>query len=183
MLEITFVTGNKEKLREAKEILNKDIKINNIDIDLIEVQEIDGKKVAIEKAKTAYNIVKKPLFVEDTSLYIQSWNKLPGTFNKWFMRTVGNEGIIRMLKDFNDRSANAETVIAYHDGKKIRTFIGTVKGEISDKVRGENGFGWDKIFIPNGLNKTQAELSASEKNSLSTRRKAIEKLKRYLNEK
>jgi non-canonical purine NTP pyrophosphatase (RdgB/HAM1 family) len=178
-MKITFVTGNSEKLREVREILN-DMEIVGENIDLNEIQELDGKKVAISKAELAYGIIKKPLIVEDTSLYIKSWKGLPGTFNKWFMKTVGNEGILKMLSGFGDKSATAETVIVYKDDASLKIFDGITEGSISETIRGENGFGWDKIFVPKGSDKTQAELTASEKNGISSRRKALEKLKKYL---
>jgi len=179
-MELIFVTGNIEKLREVADILGKDFNISGKVIDLPEIQDLDAEKIVFNKAQSAFDLINKPIIVEDTSLYIKGWNGLPGPFNKWFMRTVGNEGIIKMLSGYNDRSALAETIFAYHDTKEIKIFKGIVKGSISDTIRGEGGFGWDKIFIPDGLEKTQAELSSSKKNKISARKRALEKLKAYL---
>lgn len=181
-MKITFVTGNQEKLREVKEILGNSIEVVGRDIDLPEIQEIDGEKIAISKAEAAYSIIQLPLIVDDSSLYINSWNGLPGALNKWFIRTVGNEGIIKMLSSFDDKGAKSEAVIAYHDGKNVKVFKGVVVGRISDIPKGENGFGWDKIFIPEGFNKTQAEMTSDEKNTISHRKKALDQLIKYLNE-
>ncbi len=179
-MEITFLTGNLKKLEEIRTILGKDFDVKNIELDIKEIQDIDGLQVAVKKAKDAFRLVQKPIIVEDTSLYIKAWHNLPGAFNKWFMKTVGNEGMLKMLESYEDRSAVAQTVIAYNDGKGVRTFEGMVKGKISKEIKGENGFGWDKIFIPDGQDKTFAEVSSEEKNSKSARKIAAEGLRGFL---
>ncbi len=182
-MEITFLTSNQDKIKEAREILGEAIRLNFQKVDLDEVQEIDGAKVVIKKANDAFRLIKKPLLVEDTSLYIVPWKGLPGALIKWFLKTVNNEGIINMLQNSKKRDAIAHTVVAYHDGKNIRIFEGSTTGLISKKVAGENGFGWDKIFIPKGFNKTQAEMSSEEKSKISSRKTALEKLKNFLQQK
>lgn len=179
-MDIVFLTGNGDKLREAREILGDKFHITNKDLDIDEIQEIDGAKVVIKKAQDAFKILKSPLIVEDTSLYIVSWKGLPGALIKWFLKTVNNEGIVDMLGTAKNRNAIAQTVIAYHNGTNIRVFEGTVNGSVSTEVLGENGFGWDKIFIPEGFTKTQAEMTNEEKNKISSRKKALEKLRDYL---
>lgn len=179
-MDIVFLTGNGDKLRETREILGENFQITNKDLDIDEIQEIDGAKVVIKKAQDAFAIVKTPLIVEDVSFYIVSWKGLPGSLIKWFTKTVGNEGILEMLKGFKNRKAIAQTLIAYHDGKNIRIFEGTTNGLVSEKVLGENGFGWDKIFIPDGHTKTYGEMTQDEKNKTSSRKIALVKLKDYL---
>lgn len=179
-MELTFLTGNKGKLEEARTILGEKINLVSQDIDLDEVQEIDSTKIIIKKAQDAYRLVRKPLIIEDTSLYLVAWKGLPGALIKWFLKTVGCEGILDMLKSFTNRSAFAQTAIAYHDGRNIRMFESTVKGKISEKVKGENGFGWDNIFIPDGQDKTYAKMKPDEKNKISSRKVALEKLRTYL---
>lgn len=182
-MEIIFVTGNKNKLQEAKNILGNKINIVSKDLDIDEIQEIDSTKIIVKKTQDAFKLIRKPLIVEDTSLYLVAWKGLPGALVKWFLKTVGSEGILKMLSGFTNRNALAQSVIAYHDGKNIRVFENTVKGTISEKIRGINGFGWDNIFIPEGFAKTYAEMSSNEKNKISPRKIALEKLKRYLSTK
>jgi len=179
-MDLIFITGNEGKLKEAREILGNHFQVANNGIDIEEIQEIDGTKVVIKKAQDAFNIIRQPLIVEDTSLYIVSWRGLPGALIRWFLKTVDNEGILEMLKGVKNRKAIAQTAIAYHDGKNIRIFESTINGSISDKAVGTNGFGWDKIFIPDGSAKTQAEMTSEEKNKISSRKKAFEKLRDYL---
>lgn len=173
-----FATGNKNKLREVNEILG--MNLEQIDLDLLEPQGIDILEVVEEKAKDAFEKCGKSVLVEDTGLGFSAWNGLPGALIKWFMDTVDNEGIIKMMESETDRSATAKTVVGFYDGTECHTFVGEVHGEISQKVRGENGFGWDKVFIPISHDKTFAEMSPEEKNGISMRKMAIEKLKKYL---
>lgn len=179
-MEIIFLTGNSGKLEEARSILGKKIKIIPEPFDLDEIQEIDGKAIIIKKAQEAFKLIKKPLIIEDTSLYFIAWKGLPGALIKWFLKSVGSQGILNMLNGFNNRSAIAQSLIAFHDGKNVRIFEGTVRGKVPHKIKGENGFGWDNIFIAEGQIKTYTEMKSDEKNKKSPRRIALEKLKEYL---
>ena len=86
-MELYLVTGNKDKLREAQQILGEQIK--NIDIDLEEIQELDSDKVSEHKAKLAWEKVKRPLITWENALYISCLNDFPGPLIKWFWKTVG----------------------------------------------------------------------------------------------
>ncbi|MAF80132.1 non-canonical purine NTP pyrophosphatase, RdgB/HAM1 family [bacterium] len=174
-----FVTSNKNKLREFEEIL--EIKLEQIELDLDEIQEIDVKKVIEHKASEAYAKIQKPVIVEDTGLYIESWKGFPGALAKWVDKTIGFKNIPHLLK--GDRRARAETAVGYYDGKEFRSFRGKIEGSIPTKPRGETGFGWDTIFVPEGHEKTFAEMDAEEKNKISMRRSALEKLKLFLHDK
>lgn len=171
-----FITGNKNKFKEAKEILPE---IKQIKLYLPEIQEMDAKKIIEEKLKEAIKKNKGNFFCEDTSLYINSLNGLPGPLIKWFMQTLGNKGIFKLIENSNDKSATAKTIIGYTDGKKVLFFEGAIKGKIVFP-RGKTNFGWDPLFMPKGYNKTFAGLGLNEKNKISMRRKALIKLKSYL---
>lgn len=171
-----FVTSNKNKLREFEEILG--IKLEQIELDLDEIQEVDVERVVEHKAREAYKKTKKPVIVEDTGLYIEEWNGLPGALVKWFERTIGYEKLARMIE--KNRKAYAKTVIGYFNGKEYKNFIGEIKGSIAEKPRGKTGFGWDVIFIPKGHDRTFAEMGGEEKNKISMRRLALEGLKKFL---
>jgi XTP/dITP diphosphohydrolase len=171
-----FVTRNKNKLREFEEIL--ETKFEQIELDLDEIQEIDVQKVIEHKAREAYAKTKEPAIVEDTGLYFEAWNDLPGALIKWFEKAVGYEKLAQMLGE--DRRAKAQTVIGYYDGKNHKNFSGEIQGSIAPEPRGQTGFGWDIIFIPKGHEKTFAEMGPEEKNKISMRRIAIEHLKKFL---
>lgn len=177
MNSLIFATGNKNKLAEAESIL--DIKIKGTSLEIPEVQSLDPVEVAIEKAKAYYEKIKKPLFVEDVSFVFNALNKLPGPYIDGFTKSLGNSGILELLKG-KDRKAVAQTTIAYIKSKnKIYTFEGKMYGEISKSEKGENGFGWDPIFIPNGSIKTLAQMELEEKNKYSMRAKALKKFKNW----
>jgi len=175
MLPKYFATKNKNKLLEVNQILGYDLK--QISIDLYEPQGIDLLDIISEKAKDVFNKTGKIVLVEDTAIEFNGWNKLPGALIKWFLDTVGNEGLIKMMANFENRSAVAKTAIAFFDGKKLYSFIGEINGIISDSVRGSEGFGWDSIFIPEGSLKTFGEMTRDEKNKISMRKLALEKMK------
>jgi non-canonical purine NTP pyrophosphatase (RdgB/HAM1 family) len=171
-----FVTGNHQKLKEFEEIL--EVKLDYLDLDLEEIQSIEVKEVAEHKARQAYEILKEPVIVEDTGLYFEELKGLPGALVKFFVKKLTLDQICFLVKE--NRSAKAVTCIAYFDGKELKTFIGETEGKIALKPRGNNGFGWDAIFIPEGYDRTFAELTDEEKISKFMRKEAIKKLKGFL---
>lgn len=173
-----FATTNKNKLREVNEILGEELE--SIEVELIEPQALDVEDVVKEKAKDAFAKTGKPVLVEDTGVYFSAWNGLPGALIKWFLSTVGNQGILKMLSTETNRQAIAKTAVGFYDGKNIHIFTGEVKGIIPSELRGENNFGWDPIFIPNGYEKSFAEMAPEEKNQISMRYLALSKLKEDL---
>jgi non-canonical purine NTP pyrophosphatase (RdgB/HAM1 family) len=176
-MKIYFITGSKGKFEEVKEIIPE---ILQKDIDLPEIQEIDAKKIITYKLQEALRHVKSSCIVEDTSLYITSLNGLPGPLIKWFMKTVGIEGLFSIVANVKNKSAVAKTIIGYaKDSKSIIFFEGEVKGKIV-KPRGNKGFGWDPIFQPDGSKKTFGEMEFEEKMAFSMRKIAILKLKKVL---
>jgi len=177
--KINFVTGNQGKITEAKEILEIEIvpvKIEQLD----EIQTNDPLECVSKKAISAYNFLKKPVLVDDTRLFFSSLSGLPGVFIDYFMDALGNGGLLRLLANEKDRAAIAQTSLCYFDGKKSLVVFGKVQGKISKVEKGENGFGWDAIFIPDGSKKTFAEMTSQEKNKISMRKLALEQLKKLL---
>ncbi len=168
-----FVTGNQNKLKEFEAILG--IKLNHTDLDLDEIQSIDVEEVAIHKAKQAYQLLKESVIVEDTGLYFEELNGLPGALVKFFVKKLTLDQICSLVKE--NRKATAITCIAYFDGKEVQVFRGETKGEIATGPRGNTNFGWDPIFIPEGSNQTFAEISFEEKQYSSMRGEAIKRLK------
>lgn len=174
MRSLTFITGNLNKVTWTKRYMH--IPIAHKKLDLLEIQSLDPKKVVEHKVKQAYELLKKPVLVEDTSLTISAWGRLPGPFIKYFLEEIGNDGICKLLTD-PDRSAVASVTYGIYDGKNVQFFEGTVNGSISEVPRGNNGFGWNDIFIPEGYNKTYAEMTDNELDEINLRRIALEKMK------
>ena len=173
---LKFVTSNPNKVREASEILG--IAVEQVSIaHLEEVQTDDIVRLVEHKARQAYAECQCPVLVEDSGLIFNAWNRLPGVLVKWFENSVGCEGMLKMLRDYEDRSARALCSVAVYDGEKMIVAQGEVSGTIASETRGQGGFGWDVIFIPDGHSRTYAEMDASEKNAISHRKKAFEELK------
>lgn len=171
---LTVITGNPNKVRECERILG--IALAHEALRLQEIQALDPAPVVQHKANTAYATLGRPVLVEDTSLTFEAWNGLPGALIAWFVDSVGVGGLCRMLETETNRAATATSVLGYRDVHGLRTFSGTVHGRIADRPRGEKGFGWDAIFEPHGSRRTFAEMAATEKDSFSMRRKALEAL-------
>jgi len=173
---LKFVTGNENKVREARQIL--EISLEQVSVEnLVEIQTNDLDELVRHKSRQAHEALGCPVLVEDSGLIFTAWKGLPGVLVKWFESTVGCEGLLKMLEGFDTREAFAVCCVAVHDGKEIRVAKGQVRGTIANRIRGTNGFGWDVIFIPDGHDRTYAEMSADEKNTISHRRRAFENLK------
>lgn len=181
MKDIVFITGNEHKLREARQILNRNIFSEKLD--LRELQAVELEHVIEEKLKHGYEILKKPVIVEDTGLFLNALNGFPGALIKMLLDRVGMDGIVNLIKGFKNNSVVAKCAVGFtEDGKDLKVFIGEIKGDIIEP-KGESGFGWDPIFQPEGYGKSFAEMSAEEKNSISHRSKAFKKLENYLAQK
>jgi len=176
-MKITFITGNLGKVEEVSRYL--DFPVDHVKLDLPEVQSLDLEEIVRDKATRAFEILKKPVLVEDVSLVFHSLGKLPGPLVKWFEKELGHDGLCDMVKGEN-RSCTATVCYAFHDGENIQTFSGSMEGEVADFPRGDNSFGWGPIFVPKGMEKTYSELTKEEQNEISFRRKALEKLKEIL---
>ena len=171
-----LITGNENKVREFEEILG--FKIEHKGLDLEEIQGVDVEQISEYKVRKAYEVIGEPVVVEDIGLFFKELNGLPGALVKWFEKRLSYEQICNLIKE--DRKATAKICVSYFDGENMEQFVGEVEGEIASYPRGENGFGWDKIFIPNGYNKTFAEMDISQKHSISMRKIALEKLRKKL---
>jgi non-canonical purine NTP pyrophosphatase (RdgB/HAM1 family) len=177
-MNLYIITGNKGKFAEFKAIL-KDVEMLNLNLE--EIQEINPEKIVEFKLFQAKKHASGEFIVEDSSLSLDCLNGLPGPLIKWFEKTIGLDGIYNIAKSL--KNDNASAIIGYIDkDEKISFFEGNIKGNIVSP-RGENGFGWDKIFVPEGFDKTFAEMTNEEKNKISHRKKAIEKLKDFLSTK
>jgi non-canonical purine NTP pyrophosphatase (RdgB/HAM1 family) len=120
--------------------------------------------------------------VEDTSLYLDCLNGLPGPLIKWFLHGLGNEGLYNVCDRMGDFGCEAKTIIGYSDGVDFKFFEGSVRGKIVSP-KGDSKFGWEPIFLPEGQDKRYSEMSFGEKNRISMRRIALDKLKEHLDKK
>ena len=172
------MTHNHNKLLEFRELLSIDIDI--IDLDIEEIQALDVEKVAIAKAQFAYNATGKFVIVEDTGLYIEAWNGLPGALTRWFLEALGVQGICNALRMERNRKCYIKTALVACDLNVLETFISNLDGEILFEPRGKYGFGFDAIIQPMGYQKSIAEFNPREKNVLSTRKKVVEQFEQYV---
>ncbi|MCK4550565.1 MAG: XTP/dITP diphosphatase [Candidatus Aenigmarchaeota archaeon] len=175
-MDIAFATGNKGKITEAKKILECfKVHIIQKDIKLIEPRSNSLEKIATEKAKQACEILKNPVIVEDSGLFIESLNDFPGTYSHLVYNKISDVGILKLMDGLEDRSAVFKAVVAFTGPKRNPiTFTGEQKGIIAFEVKGSGGFGFDPIFIPKSEKQTWAE-NPQLKAKRSHRKIALEK--------
>lgn len=171
-MTLTFVTGNKHKLEEWRRLLPDDITLESVDIDITEIQTDDPTELVTDKVKRAYDVVRKPVVVEDVSAGLNALGRLPGPLIKFFVKQLGGNTLFELAKVSDDKSAYAAATIAYYDGKELFIVNGEVSGTVTE-ASGANGFGFDPAFIPDGQSKTYGEMPAEEKDQVSHRAKAI----------
>ncbi|KAG6879022.1 hypothetical protein C0992_005771 [Termitomyces sp. T32_za158] len=191
---LIFVTGNANKLKEVKAILSEgghpiDIGSQSLDSSNGEfnharaVPEIQGttQEVAKAKCRRAAELTGSAVITEDTALCYAALNGLPGPYIKYFMEEVGHEGLNAMLAGFPTKDAWALCTFAYSAGPGSEPIIfeGRTDGTIVP-ARGPKVFGWDAVFEPTGTGLTYAEMPPEQKNKLSHRYKALEKLRAHL---
>ncbi len=179
-LSIYFATSNEHKFNEVRGVLSASrIKIEHLMFKHNEIRSDSLEEIAFEAVNAAYVKLKKPVFVEDTGLFISALNGFPGTFSAWVINKIGSKGILKLMRSEQNRAASFKTCIAFSDGKDIKTFFGECSGAIANKQRGKSGFGFDPIFIPADYKKTFAE-DTKTKNKLSHRHQAVLKLADFL---
>lgn len=188
-MELIFATNNHHKLREINSIIGEDIILKdlrdvNISEDIPEEEPtLEGN--ALAKARYVHSRTGLNVFADDTGLETEALNGLPGVHSARFAGESkdSNANIAKletMLAGKDNRSARFRTVIALIYNNEEYLFDGTVKGKIINEKRGPGGFGYDPVFVPEGFTRTFAEMSLEEKNRLSHRAKAFEKLKDFL---
>tara|TARA_Y100000996_G_scaffold138210_1_gene105311 strand:- start:3928 stop:4509 length:582 start_codon:yes stop_codon:yes gene_type:complete len=189
MKQICFVTGNKNKLQEIQQLLFsfKIISLHDLNFfdDIPETENtIEGN--AFLKANFINNKFNIDCFSDDTGLFIDSLDGLPGVKSARFAGENSNSEenislVLKSLENKKSRSATFKTVICLIVNNRKHFFEGSVPGTITEQKSGESGFGYDPIFIPFGYNKTFSEMTIEEKNLISHRSKAVQKLIKFLN--
>lgn len=189
MKKMVFATNNANKLREIREIINGKYDILSLsDInckdDIPETSDtIEGN--ALLKAKWVKDKYGYDCFADDTALEVEVLDNRPGVYSARYAGEECNsekniDKLLFEMQDCSNRKAQFRTVIALIKGEDVEYFEGKIKGTITEKRRGESGFGYDKVFLPNGSDKTFAEMSEDEKNAISHRAKAAALLIDYL---
>ena len=188
MKEIVIASGNKGKIKEVQEIL-KEYKIVSIEEIGVNVDVEEDQKTfegnAIKKAETIANMIGgKFILADDSGIEIEYLDGFPGVYTKRWHNGTYRERNLELIEKLNGipkekRKIVITTAIALSDGKKTICETGKIEGYVTDKPRGENGFGFDEIFeLENG--KTLAEISSEEKNKISARKIALEKISQKL---
>lgn len=174
MRTVTFASTNQNKYREVQSILSSyGITVDFAQVNLVEVQSDSLEDIAREKAKSAFAQIGRPVIIEDDGLFIDALKGFPGQYSSFVYKTIGNEGVLKLLAGQAGRAASFRSLIAFYDGKSLSISEGKVDGRISDKIT-EGGWGYDPIFIPAETDLTFAQLQ-DKKNEYSHRRKALEK--------
>jgi XTP/dITP diphosphohydrolase len=177
---ILFLTSNKHKVQEAESVLNKyNIQIIATSQKGDEIQTDSLSEVAKLCALSAYDRLKKPLFVEDSGLFIDKLNDFPGVYSAPVLDKIGCEGILRLLDQERQRSAYFECAICYVDEHEPKSFLGKVCGKIAEGIHAGGGFGYDPIFIPDGHTQTFSKIM-DVKAQISHRVQAFEQLGKFL---
>lgn len=184
-INLIFATSNQNKVLEIQKILPKRFEIKSMK-DLNYFEDVPENENTIEgnaifKAKYIYEKFNINVFADDTGLEVEALNGEPGVHSARYAGTTRNsekniKKLLKNLKNVKNRNARFKTVIALIINNKLHTFSGIVEGYILDSPMGNNGFGYDPIFCPNGFDKSFAELTLKEKNLISHRSLAMKKL-------
>ncbi len=182
-MKVYVVTGNKGKLREFK-LLGEELGIEVIQLNIpkIEVQAERLEDIAAISAQLIAPHVRNlgAVFVEDAGLFIKALKGFPGPYSSYVFKTIGVNGVLKLMEGVKDREAIFKSVIALVTCNHIKLFKGVVKGFIAEKARGSEGFGFDPIFIPEGHDRTLAEMGVKDKNRLSHRALAFKSMADWL---
>lgn len=174
MGEIYFATRNTGKFREVESLaLKYDVKVKHLNFKAVEIQSENLEDIALTSLKNVLEKYPLPVFVEDSGLFIHSLKGFPGPYSSYIYKTIGCEGILKLMVNVKNRKAYFLSVIAFGSPSiSPKIFVGRVDGVIVSKPRGKYGFGFDPIFKPKSSKKTFAEMSVEEKNRFSHRSKA-----------
>jgi len=178
---VFFVTGNIHKFNEARSVLSESgIATAMLKIKTTEIQDDSLENIAKMSALHAFRRSSLPVITEDAGLFVRGLKGFPGPYSSYAYRTIGYEGLLKLIGDLDDRYAQFQSVVVFRNSNRSsRSFHGISKGAIADKARGHCGFGFDPIFVPLGTGKTFAEMSIREKNLLSHRSRAMRRFARW----
>jgi non-canonical purine NTP pyrophosphatase (RdgB/HAM1 family) len=178
MQKITIVTSNPGKVRELQAMAMGKFDFVMHDLELAEIQSLDLEEIVVDKLKKAYKVIKAPVIVDDVSAGLDNLQGLPGPFIKYFNQLLGGDSLLTLANAENE-PVTITCMAAYFDGKEVLIGRGTIKGRVVHP-RGQNGFGFDVVVVPNGETRTMAEMSEAEKMQVSHRGKAFRDLVKQL---
>lgn len=184
---LRFITGNKNKALEVEQIIQKilpEVKVEQLKVDDIPEPQGEPEHIVKEKLKYARSIHKDGVILcEDTSLCFEGLNGLPGPYIKDFLTKLGTDGLYKLAKGTGNTKAYAQCIfgMSLGEGKDDKYFVGRCHGNIVEP-KGDNSFGWDPVFLPDGYDQRYSELPKDIKNSISHRYKSLEALINYLKE-
>jgi XTP/dITP diphosphohydrolase len=185
---IFFATNNIHKFNEARKVLGE-FKIATAMLRLkgVEIQSDSLEEIAQASAVNAFRKCYLPIIVEDAGLFIEALNDFPGSYAAYVYKTIGNKGLLKIMKDIENRKARFGSAVSYSSAHLDLPvcFGGEVAGEITEEERNggsESVFGFDPIFRPVGCQKTFAEMNIAEKNRYSHRAKALRKFAEWYKE-
>jgi non-canonical purine NTP pyrophosphatase (RdgB/HAM1 family) len=179
--ELTFITGNQNKADFLARHLGVPVTHHKLDLD--EIQTLNPYELVEHKVRQAYDMLKKPVLVEDASLVFTAMGRLPGPYIKWFIEELGLDGLARLAQGLSEQTAVGHVCYGLYDGQELHFFDGEMRGRIAAvPYVGGRGFGFDAILINDGYDKTRAEMTEAEYDATSYRTAAIEKLRVFLTE-
>ncbi len=169
-LPFVFVTGSAGKLAEARRLCGEPLEA--VETDLPEIQSLDLREILQAKAEEAWRRIGRPLVVEEAGLELAALNGFPGPLVKWMLAATGAAGIAQVAHALGDPRARARCLLLYRDAERSLVAEGATEGTLVHPPRGDNGFGWDPIFLADGARLTFGELRGPEKDAVSHRGKA-----------
>ncbi len=186
MTTLHFASGNENKYLEIESLFEKEKETKNeknvrLIFSKILIKEIQSDsiiEVAEDKVRKAFKVIKKPLIVEDDGLFIEYLNGFPGIYSSFVFNTIGNKGILDLLRDNKNRRANFLSIFSFFDGTTIETFSGKTSGYITTKIS-PSGWGFDPIFQPINEYQTYGQINMIKKNEISHRSKAFRKFLKW----
>ena len=188
-MKLVFATNNSNKIKEVSNLISNQIEIMSLKDIGCKEDIVESENTIIDNAILKANYIKNnygyDCFSDDTGLEVDFLNGRPGVYSKRFAGENSTDELnmgklLECMKESNNRNARFRTVIALNINNQVITFTGVCEGEILKQRKGNNGFGYDPIFLPKGYNNSFGEMSIIEKNEIAHRSKAVKKLINYL---
>jgi XTP/dITP diphosphohydrolase len=171
---LVLVTHNEHKLAELRPLFDEyGVSFDTTDLEKSEIRSQSVEDIAMNAAKHAHEVLKRPVVVDDTGFFISALNGFPGSYAAYVLQTIGYQGILKLLEGVQNRGARFVTAVAFCNENILKSFLGEMLGKNSTAALGTSGFGYDPIFIPDGFSKTYAQLTLPEKVKISHRTKAF----------
>ncbi len=179
LTDFFFATGNGHKIQEAAAVLSLyKIELKKLEeFEKLEIQHTDLEEIARTALAVILVKTEKSIIVEDSGLFVHQLNGFPGPYSSYVFDTLGLEGVLKLMENAKNRKAEFRSSVAFGSkGKMLAVFSSVTEGTITLQAKGENGFGFDPIFVPMWNTKTFAQMELKEKTVYSHRAKALTKL-------